>query len=77
MFSDESENYLTSSQRHPKFSKTTLHMFIKCIYEIIGLREHPMVIAGVEFHFNSPIAAVVHLSAKCHAGGGASPPPAT
>jgi hypothetical protein len=53
-----------------------LHIFSKCICEIIGLREHLKVIAGMEFHFSSPISAFVHLSAKCHAGGGTSPPPA-
>ena len=41
-------------------------MFFNCIYEIIGLREHLKDIAGMRFHFNSPIAVVVHFSAKYH-----------
>jgi hypothetical protein len=48
--------------------------FCKIPCEIIGLRELYKDIAGMVFHFYSPIAAVVHLSAKCHAGGGTSPP---
>lgn len=32
--------------------------------EIVGLREHLKAIADMEFHFNSPMAAVVHLSMK-------------
>jgi hypothetical protein len=51
-------------------------MFSKISCEIIGLRERHKDIAGMVFHFNSPISAFVHLSAKCHAGGGTSPPPA-
>jgi hypothetical protein len=45
--------------------------------ENIGLRQHDKDVAGMGFHFNSLIAAVVHPSAKYHAGGGTSPPPAT
>jgi hypothetical protein len=44
--------------------------------EFMGFREHFKYIAGMGFHFNLPIAVVVHLNAKYLAGGGISPPPA-
>jgi len=44
--------------------------------EFMGFREHFKYIAGMGFHFNLPIAVVVHLNAKYDAGGGISPPPA-
>jgi hypothetical protein len=39
-------------------------MVFKSTCEIVGLREHLKDISDMEFHFNSPIAAVVHLSKK-------------
>src|ERR1700680_1294880 len=39
-------------------------MVFKSSCEIVGLREHLKDISDMEFHFDSPIAADVHLSKK-------------
>jgi hypothetical protein len=47
-----------------KFSVVRWHMVFKSSCEIVGLREHLKDISDMEFHFDSPIAAVVQLSKK-------------
>jgi hypothetical protein len=44
--------------------------------EIIDFREQFKNIAGMEFNFESLMAAIVRLNMKNHAGGGTAPPPA-
>src|ERR1700686_5077552 len=47
-----------------KFNTVRRHMVFKSSCEIVGLREHLKDISDMKFHFDSPIAAVVHLSKK-------------